>query len=270
METDPIDPVALRRELVRPDSMWHRVDVMAETGSTNADLAARARLGEEPGAVLITDFQSSGRGRQGRTWSAPPGTSIAMSVLVRPERVAVHRWTWLPLLTGLAVSDALRQGVGLPAVLKWPNDVLVLDRKLCGILAERVETSTGPACVVGMGLNVTLTEADLPVPTASSLAIAAEKLGVPGLVLERTTLVTHILVSLERILRHWTTVNDDAVLVEPYVERCSTIGRPVRVLLAGDAVVEGVAEAVDNAGRLVVRTDTGTQTFSAGDVLHLR
>jgi len=270
VDADPIDPAALKRELVRPDSRWRSVQVVAETGSTNADLSARARLGEEPGAVLVTDYQTAGRGRQGRTWTAPPGTGIAMSVLVRPDGIDPSRWTWLPLLAGLAVSDGLRQGVDLPAVLKWPNDVLVGDRKLCGILAERVQTPTGPACVVGLGLNVNLAEADLPVPSATSLALAAAELGVPGLVFERTTLITHILVSLDRILTRWETVDNDAAGALSYVERCSTIGRRVRVLLAGDTEVEGVAEAIDSSGRLVVRTALGHQVFGAGDIVHLR
>ena len=107
--------------------------------------------------MLVTDYQSAGRGRLGRTWTAPPGTSIAMSVLVRPDDVDPQRWTWLPLLTGLAVADGLERVAGLDVRLKWPNDVLVGDRKVCGILAERVETSDGPACVVGMGINTHLT-----------------------------------------------------------------------------------------------------------------
>ncbi len=270
MDADPIDPAALRRELIRPDSLWRSVEVVAETGSTNADLAGRARAGAELGAVLVTDFQSAGRGRQGRTWTAPPGTNIAMSVLLRPAGIEPGRWTWLPLLTGLAVSDGLRQALDLPAVLKWPNDVLVNDRKLCGILAERVDTPDGPAAVVGMGINVTLSPEQLPVPTATSVAIAAAELGAAGLVLSRTTLITHILVSLERILRHWSTVDNDAAMSIAYVERCSTIGRRVRVLLAGDQAVEGVAESIDPDGRLVVATDTGRRVFGAGDVVHLR
>ena len=128
-----------------------------------------------PGTVLITDYQSAGRGRQGRTWTAPPGSGIAMSILVRPEGIDPARWTWLSLLAGLAVSDGIRRTADLPAVLKWPNDVLVAERKVCGILSERVDTSLGAACVVGIGINVGLAEDQLPVPTATSLAIAAQR-----------------------------------------------------------------------------------------------
>lgn len=262
---DPHDVDRLREQLVVPGSLWQRLDLVAETGSTNADLAARARTGQATGAVLLTDYQSAGRGRQGRTWTAPAGSSIAMSLLVAPQGVPTTRWSWLPLLAGLAVVEALRRAADLPAVLKWPNDVLVGDRKICGILAERVETPTGPACVIGIGLNVHLTEAELPVPTATSLAVVK-----PERVPQRDTLVVTIGRAFELLFRHWETSDDDAAFAASYQDRCDTIGRRVRVLLPGDLTVEGTADAVDPHGRLVLLTDSGRQTFSAGDVVHLR
>jgi len=262
---DPLDPARLRGELLEPGALWQTLDVVAETGSTNADLAARARAGEAAGAVLITDFQSAGRGRLGRTWTAPPGTSIAMSVLVHPHDVETTRWTWLPLLAGMAVVEALRRAAEAHAVLKWPNDVLVDGRKICGILAERVETPSGPACVLGLGLNVHLLEDELPVPTATSLAVLN-----PSRVMGRNPLVTTILRAFAALYSQWETSDDDTAFAISYVKRCDTIGRRVRVSLAGDRVVEGEAEAIDRAGRLIVRTDAGPETFGAGDVVHLR
>jgi BirA family biotin operon repressor/biotin-[acetyl-CoA-carboxylase] ligase len=262
---DPLDPDRLRGELLEPGALWRRLDVVAETGSTHADLAARARAGEESGTVLVTDFQSAGRGRLGRTWSAPPGSSIAMSVLVKPHDVAMARWTWLPLLAGVAVVEALRRVAEAHAVLKWPNDVLVDGRKICGILAERVETPSGPACVIGMGLNVHLLEEELPVPTATSLAVLN-----PSRVMGRNPLITTVLRAFAAIYSQWESSDDDDLFAVSYVKRCDTIGRRVRVSLAGDRVVEGDAEAIDRAGRLVVRTETGLETFGAGDVVHLR
>ena len=133
-----------------------------------------SRPGPEPGApsgfVLATDHQTAGRGRLGRTWTAPRGSSIAMSVLLRPAREPAT-WTWLPLLAGLAVADSLRAMADVPAVLKWPNDVLVDGAKICGILAERVDAPSGAACVLGLGINVHLAADELPVPTATSLAV---------------------------------------------------------------------------------------------------
>ena len=266
--SDPIDASVLRAELIRPGSPWVGVDVVEQTGSTNADLAAAAREGAPSGTILVADHQSAGRGRLGRTWMAPPGSSIAMSVLLRPE-TAPQRWSWLPLLTGLAVSDGLRQACDLPADLKWPNDVLVAERKVCGVLAERIDADHGPAVVLGMGINVSLTAAELPVPTATSVTLALAELGAVGIPVSRTAIIATVLVSLSRILRQWADGDDRAAAVA-YRERCGTLGRPVRVDLADGTSVHGTAESVDAAGRLVLLTDRGRRSFAAGDVVHLR
>jgi len=266
---DVIDLGELRQELIRPGGLWQKVDLVPETGSTNADLAARARQHEVPGAVLITDYQSAGRGRQGRVWTAPPGSGIAMSILVRPNGIDPSRWTWLPLLAGLAVSDGVRRSADLPAVLKWPNDVLIGDRKVSGILAERVDTPQGPACVVGVGINVRLDETQLPVSTATSVGIAAGELGrqVPS----RTAVIATVLAAFELLYGRWEAqAGDDASLAASYAERCETLGRKVRVLLGDDRSAEGIADHLDEDGRLVVRTTSGSSVYGAGDVVHLR
>jgi BirA family biotin operon repressor/biotin-[acetyl-CoA-carboxylase] ligase len=271
---DPIERATLLAELVDAESLWTQIDVVDETGSTNADLAQAARDGAPAGSVLLADHQSAGRGRLGRTWTAPPGTSIAMSVLLRPA-APLDRWTWLPLLAGLAVSDGIRQEADLPADLKWPNDVLVLGRKVSGVLAERVETSAGPAVVIGMGVNVHLTAEQLPVPTATSLALVLAELGLGAFPLHRTSLVSTTLRSLERILARWEEVvavpdlGPDALALA-YRERCATIGREVRISLSDGTSVDGVARDVDAYGRLVLETPDGSRTFGAGDVVHLR
>ncbi len=264
---DVLDAAVLSRELVRPGSLWQAVEVVAHTGSTNTDLAQRARSGAVAGSVLVTDFQSAGKGRQGRSWVAPRGANVAMSVLLRPD-VETARWTWLPLLAGLAVVEGVRRAANVPAVLKWPNDVLVGERKLCGILAERVETPSGPACVVGIGLNVWLAAEELPVPTATSLALLAADRGErpPS----RNLLIATVLAAFELIVRRWEVLEDDTLFAASYLQRCETVGRRVQVHLAENTTVEGVAEAIDHDGRLVVRTAAGLRTFSAGDVVHLR
>jgi BirA family transcriptional regulator, biotin operon repressor / biotin---[acetyl-CoA-carboxylase] ligase len=265
---DVIDLAELQQELVRPGGLWQKVDLVAETGSTNADLAARARQGELPGTVLITDYQSAGRGRQGRTWTAPPGSGIAMSILIRPDGIDPGRWTWLSLLAGLAVSDGVRRAADLPAVLKWPNDVLIADRKVCGILSERVDTLEGPACVVGIGINVGLDEDQLPVPTATSLGIAARQLGanLPS----RTAVIATVLAAFELLYGRWDAqAGNDPSLAAAYAERCDTLGRQVRVVLSEQRSVEGIADRIDDDGRLVVRTISGSDVYGAGDVVHL-
>jgi len=260
---DPLDTGALQTELRDADRLWRTVEVVAQTGSTNADLAERARAGEAAGLVLATDHQVAGRGRLGRAWTAPAGSSVAMSVLLRPERDPAS-WTWLPLLAGLAVADSLRAIAGVPAVLKWPNDVLVDGAKVCGILAERLDGPGGPACVLGLGINVHLTADELPVPTATSLAVLR-----PGERFVRAEIMATVLAALALLFHRWEGGLDDELAAD-YVARSDTLGRPVRVLKADGSSVTGDAVGVDASGRLQVRTTTGVQTFAAGDVTHLR
>lgn len=262
---DPLDPDHLQASLLTPGGLWTRLDVVSETGSTNVDLAARARAGEASGTVLVADHQTAARGRQGRSFLTPDGASVIVSLLVRPHEVAMSRWTWLPLLGGLAVVEALRRAADVPALLKWPNDVLIDGQKICGILAERVETPDGPSCVIGLGLNVYLSEAELPVSTATSLQLL-----VPDRIPRRDTLIITILRAFELLFDHWQASDDDAAFAAAYEARSATVGRRVRVILAGDRVVEGEAEAIDHDGQLIVRTADGLKTFSAGDVIHLR
>ncbi|GAB3714520.1 biotin--[acetyl-CoA-carboxylase] ligase [Mariniluteicoccus flavus] len=265
--TPPPHADALTDRLVRPGSLWSHVDVVASSGSTNADLATLARAGAAHGSVLVTDSQTAGRGRFTRAWTTPPGVSVAMSVLVRPD-VPVRRWSWLPLMTGVAVVRGVRATSGVAATLKWPNDVLVGDRKLCGLLAERVDTPTEPAAVIGWGINVSMSTDELPVPTATSLLLE-------GAEVDKTALVGDVLEAFEAAYALW--VDDPAALRAAYEAECGTLGREVRVMRNVEGVVgrgaddvEGTAVGVDDDGALLVCNATGTQSFSAGDVLHLR
>ena len=234
--------------------------MLRQTGSTNADLLDAARAGAAEGLVLVAEEQTAGRGRLGRAWSAPPRAGLIFSVLLRPADVPPARRGWLPLLTGVAVASAVRQQAGVPASLKWPNDVLVGERKLAGILAE----AHGDAVVVGVGLNVTLSQSELPVPTATSLRIehAAST--------DRAALLAAILTELGRRYQAWQADPDAAELRTDYLRWCATIGRPVRVELPGGAVRTGIAADVDDAGRLMLRTAGGLVPVGAGDVVHVR
>ena len=239
--------------------------MMAETGSTNADLAASARSGDaEPGAVLVTGHQSAGRGRRGRQWTAPRGTSVAISLLVAPHDVPLERWTWLSLLAGLSVVEGLRRIAPVDALLKWPNDVLVDERKLCGILAERVETPAGRPASWGSGS--TSDSGGAAAGADRDVADAGRRRRTPS----SSRVVAAVLGAFELIFAEWERNGDDSAFAAAYVARSATIGRRVRVELSGEQAVEGVADAVDSDGRLVVRTAIGRQVFSAGDVTHLR
>ena len=240
---------------------WADVRVVAETGSTNADVLALARAGAAEGLVLAAEMQTAGRGRLGREWISQPGEALTFSVLLRPATVPQATWSWVPLLAGVAVVSAVHSVTAVSAALKWPNDVLVGDGKLGGILAERA----GEAIVVGIGLNV---GACPPVPTATSLraqgAAAADKSG----------LLAAILASLRDWYGRWRESAGDAQscgLHAEYVARCVTIGRVVRVDLPGGASVDGTATGVDSAGRLLVASAlSGLTAVSAGDVVHVR
>jgi BirA family transcriptional regulator, biotin operon repressor / biotin---[acetyl-CoA-carboxylase] ligase len=255
----PVDRVTLA---ALPD--WD-VEVVEESPSTNGALAARAREGAPEGLVLVTEHQTAGRGRLDRTWVTPPRAALTFSVLLRPA-VDDRRWPWLPLLTGVAVVEAVRAAGGPPCSLKWPNDVLAGGRKVAGLLAERVEGGGAPAAVLGIGLNVAQEEHELPVETATSLL--AE-----GAVVDRTALLVELLGALRRWCSTWSAAGGDPVacgLAAAYQEACVTVGQEVRVLLPSGAPLEGRAVAVDPDGALLVDAGDRRVAVNAGDVVHVR
>ncbi|MFC8172892.1 biotin--[acetyl-CoA-carboxylase] ligase [Streptomyces sp. NPDC057242] len=267
LDRPPLNETALRRALVLPDGLWTSLDVVPTTGSTNTDLAARAADLPE-GAVLVAEEQTSGRGRLDRTWTAPARSGIFVSVLLKPD-VPAHRWGWLPLLTGVAAATGLAKAAGVDMSLKWPNDLLVSvggeERKTGGILAERA----GPdGVVVGLGLNVTLREDELPVPGAGSLLLA------DAVSTDRDTLLRAVLRSLAQWYGAWTRAGGDpdaSGLQEAYAAGCATLGRRIRAELPGERTLEGEATALDGDGRLVVATEGGgTEAVGAGDIVHVR
>ena len=242
------------------------LEVVEEAASTNRLVADRARAGEAEGLVLVAEHQTAGRGRLDRAWVTPPRAALTASFLLRPDRVAPERWPLLPLLTALSVADAVDAAVGLPVELKWPNDVLHDGLKLAGILLERVDTPTGPAAVVGTGVNVSTTREELPVATATSLVLAG------AVDPDRTALLRALVTTLATRYDGWSRAADDRALVAEYRRRCDTVGREVRVDLPhGDPLV-GEAVGVADDGALLVRPHgaTGPVAVHAGDVVHVR
>ena len=257
---------------------------VTETGSTNADLLARVGDGEGEGVVLGADHQTAGRGRRGRTWSAPPGAAVLVSVLLRPPAPAVDLVT--PAVA-LAAAEAVEHLCGRAPDIKWPNDLVVADpaggpdRKLAGILAEAAwppgadiasgwtapRASTRVPVVVGMGLNV---RTDGIAPDLADSAVACEHLVAGGEIPTREDLVVAWL----RALEHWC-----GLVTEPagrermwaaWRRRSATLGRRVRVDLGSDDLT-GEAIDVTAGGQLVVRTDEGERrVLAVGDVTHLR
>jgi BirA family biotin operon repressor/biotin-[acetyl-CoA-carboxylase] ligase len=248
-----------------PSITW--VDLIDSTQQVLVALAASGA----PDQALATTSQTAGHGRRGRSWVCPPGSGLALSVLVRlPDRPG---WPWIPLAAGVAVHDAL-SGLGADGLgLKWPNDVLVDDSrntgKLAGIVAQRVEPSTdvtsagaagrAPAVVLGIGVNLR----PLGLPDGASALGSVAGVDDPSAVAE--VVVQRLAVRLEE----WR--SGAASVAEAYRDRCVTLGRAVRVELPGGEVLTGAAVRIDDDGRLVVDTSrAGDVALSAGDVVHLR
>jgi BirA family biotin operon repressor/biotin-[acetyl-CoA-carboxylase] ligase len=264
VQRPPLDAAALRDGLVGPGLPWRRLDVVAETGSTNADLIARAADGADiDGSVLLAEYQTAGRGRHGRHWLAPPRAQIALSVGVGAPSVPRSGWGWLPLATGVAVADALTAMAGVTAGLKWPNDVLVDGGKLAGILAE--VAAPAPVIVLGLGLNVTLTADEAPDPVATSLLMLGSS------ATDRNTLARRILRELATRMDAWRAAGGaDPALVADYRRYSLTLGSRVQAKLPGDRELVGLAQSVDEMGRLCVDTGGETVAISAGTIRHLR
>jgi biotin-[acetyl-CoA-carboxylase] ligase BirA-like protein len=262
-----LDGPGLAAALTRDSRLWRSLEVVEWVGSTNAELAAAAAADAPEGAVLVAEHQVTGRGRLDRVWTSPPRAGLTVSMLLRPDVPAARRG-WLPLLVGVALAESVREVTGVLPSLKWPNDLLARDgRKLAGILAETASSPTHPtAVVVGVGLNVTTTADELP-ETGTSLA---RVLGRP---VDRGPLLLAFLRAVEQRYLRWVGQLGDPVssqLAADYLAWSSTVGTTVSVALPDGSTLDGVAEAVDWDGRLVVATTEGTVELASGDVRHVR
>jgi len=327
LDRPPLDERSLQRALMVPGGFVSALRVLPSVESTNTALADAARDGAPHASVVVAEEQTAGRGRLGRTWTAPPRSGLFVSILLRPE-VPLGAWTWLPLLAGVAAREAIAHTTGLEVALKWPNDIVVAQatrpgqgereglgespglgeqtghgepegqsespgqggsagqgerdedlagrdpvhslegRKLGGILCETVSGPGESAIVVGIGLNVTLREHELPVPQACSLALAGAE------TTDRDPLLRALLRTFGTWYERWSEAGGDARaagLAEAYREACTTIGRRVRAELPGHRDVVGVATGLDVGGALLVTTaDQEEVVIGAGDVIHLR
>lgn len=240
---------------------------VAETGSTNADLVANFANAQDF-SVLVAGFQTAGRGRSGRDWLAPAGSSLFVSVLLKPSLVAANRFSWIPLLAGLAMAKTVAQFLPNKKVsLKWPNDVLVESNKISGVLSELLPDLSG--VVVGAGLNILQTKAELPIEAATSLAIEGNSDASIDAVL------AGYLQNLKDLYQSWVSANGDAVqssLRNQVIESCSTLGLSVKAILPGEQELLGKAVGIDDTGRLILQPDSGAEVVAvaAGDIVHLR
>lgn len=309
LDRPPLRELAINKAVVRPGGLWRRIDVVRETGSTNADVADAARAGKEEGYVLVAEAQSAGRGRLGRTWTAPARSGLFLSVLLRPNDVPPARWGWLPLLVGTAVRTAVDSVSGVPVRLKWPNDLIIVDdadgeagsdtdadadaptRAAAGTptgtgsSSNNQDTAYGAARKLGgilvervetprgpaavVGLGLNVSVRRDELPAAHATSLVLEG----AKAADRDTVLRAVLREVERWYSDWSVVGGDPMasgLASAYAASCATFGRRVRVELPGGVPVEGEAVGLDGDGRLLVRDGEGERAFGAGDVVHLR
>jgi BirA family biotin operon repressor/biotin-[acetyl-CoA-carboxylase] ligase len=257
-----LDPALLAR---LDGTRFGDVRVLASVDSTNRFLLDEAAAGAPEGRVAVADHQTAGRGRRDRSWAAPPGSALLVSVLLRPLLPVDHRHL-VTVAAGVAAVEAVVATVGVRPGLKWPNDLLAGDpeRKLAGILAE---VGAGDAVVLGMGLNL---RGDAIDPAVRDVAVAADELG--GRAVTRDEILVTWLARLEGGLGLLEVPDGPAELLHRYRDACVTLGRPVRVDVTGAAdPLEGTAVDVAEDGRLVVERPDGSHiAVTAGDVVHVR
>jgi len=260
-----------------------QLTVVDVTGSTNADLLRAVTVEPEAWpdlAVLTAEHQTAARGRLDRVWEAPERSSVLVSIVLRPVNadgrpLPTQTYSWLSLLAALALREALLETAGLPAELKWPNDVLVHGRKIAGILAQLGPMGDGtvPPVILGTGLNVTLTESELPVPTATSVQLEGAR------TVDRTALLKSYLSKFCTLYRSFCNADGDPTAglaggpsLHKRVEAVMvTLGQQVRAHLPGDHEIVGHATRLDDSGSLlVVDASAHEHAVTAGDVIHLR
>lgn len=227
------------------------VDLTASTQSDLAELvnASVAKSGE----VIAAEFQSNGRGRLDRTFEAPPQSALLFSFYIAPKR-AVSDWGFISFLAALAMREVISDQLAEKVNLKWPNDILIGDKKVAGLLAQQI----GEGVIVGIGLNVAMSTDDLPVPTATSLLLADSNL------LDRNLILSAFLNHFENLFKEWDSGGD---FLEKYRQVCSTLGRQVRVEVLGRDSIEGEAVSITAQGVLILKDGT---EVNVGDVVHLR
>ena len=255
-----LDPADIQRHL-QARRLGGRIECVAETESTNSDVAAAARAGAAEGLVRIAESQTRGRGRMGRTWVSPHGVNLYCSILLRPT-LSAGDVPLLTLATGVAVADAVDAWSDVGAAIKWPNDVLLGGRKVAGVLTEMEAVDGRPASVVvGIGVNLNCDLDAFPPEVrglATSIAIAN------GRHVDRARFAAHLIDAVDA--RYESLLRDGFSAILPaWSERDALRGRRVQVRSAGETLA-GIASGLGPTGRLLLQTDHGLEEIVAGDV----
>jgi len=275
MHTPHLISVDSIRSTLATKVLGRRIEFFEQLPSTNLEAITLGESGVEHGTVVIADRQTAGRGRLARTWFSPGGTNVYCSLVLRGS-LPSNRWSewlsWLPLITALAAAEAIESVTSAPVSLKWPNDLLLSDRKVGGVLCENVQASpTGPFQIIGVGINVNMKPEDFP---AELHASATSLWNQTHAVVDRNRLIAELLLELEHCIEELTE-HGTQQLALAYQRRCSTLGRKVQASLADGLELTGYAESINQDGSLLVSTLSGnrpntTVELRAADIVHLR
>jgi BirA family biotin operon repressor/biotin-[acetyl-CoA-carboxylase] ligase len=269
----PYDAASLRQAL-RTRAIGLHVQYKTSVDSTNAEAIRLAQNGASHGTVVLADRQTAGRGRQGRAWFSPAMNNIYCSVILKIGPGRLPNLTLIPLASVLAAADGIFDSTGIRAALKWPNDLMIGDKKLGGILCENVGGQPDTTIVVGIGVNANSSRDEFPPDLKGRVTSLMDELGSP---VERTGLLAAILDRFEQRME-FLSPEKTPLLLETYAARCATLGMPVRVVMTNAACVEGIAEKIGDDGALHVRLpfDRGTGRpgslveIRSADIVHLR
>jgi BirA family biotin operon repressor/biotin-[acetyl-CoA-carboxylase] ligase len=275
----PSEPLNLDsiRSILATTSLGHVLYLYQELPSTNREALSLAQNSAVHGTVVIAESQSGGYGRHGRAWFSPPGLNIYCSIIIRGrgENLSLSQWlSWVPLASALAVTEAVQQMTAVSLSLKWPNDLLLHERKVGGILCESsFATTNDPVVVIGIGLNVNVPLVSFP---EELRPIAASLLETSRRPIDRNRLIAQLLLELEQCLDELR-FSGPVRLRQAYTARCATLGRQVRVLFMNEQPIVGIAETLSVDGALRVRTlspHPRSQSMPlidvrAADVIHL-
>lgn len=240
------------------DSYW-RVSLFESVPSTQIKLVELLKTEKIPaGTVLIADHQSAGRGRLTRTFETPPQVAVLLSTVLYPIRNSADQG-WIPLIVGVAAANAISKYCGLAPALKWPNDILIGDFKVGGIIAEQVDDCV----VIGIGINVLQNIDELPVPTATSLLLECEEDAINA----REQLIAYLLQEIRSEFDAWNLAHDNVEILKKYSKLSATLGKEIKLDFQNGDTKESTATGIAENGGLLISSG---ETIVSADITHLR
>jgi BirA family biotin operon repressor/biotin-[acetyl-CoA-carboxylase] ligase len=264
------------RAFLTTRTLGHRIELHERLDSTNREAVALGHAGAEHGTLVLADAQTAGRGRMARPWFSPKDVNLYASVVIRTaiDSRGLAAWlSWLPLMAAVGAAEAIESVGSVRVALKWPNDLLIAERKVGGILCESASSATaGPFQVIGVGINVNGAQEDFPAELRESATTIRQE---TGTCIDRNHLMAQVLLELESCLDEFLSRGQERIALA-YRRRCTTIGKTVKAVLADGTECIGVARAIDQDGSLtLVESPTGSQSSAvrqlrAADIVHLR